>query len=360
MNINQNDINSFNDELDNLNNILNDEKVLDDPIKFKIKLDLSDDVYKILNNADLLVDFTSAFAVGGVGGSIIGYFVGTASISLWTKCLVFFGCSVALPIGSILTGGVAGVALLSLVFGIKKIISKTKQNITIRIPKFINKPIDLIAINMLKLLIFIWDKTKVCNSESNFISYLSNEWGYNVSKINEMVLYFKTNSFSYEIIEQLATSLNENYLNTNNTLLKIINDMYSKNLISFKLDSSKDILRFFKSNCSNLLTNSDWYENLLFDEKKALLNIAFLISAIDGNTNDEMLLLESYINSTFGGYTTFKEAAKCSLDESIYILKNSDYKNEIIALFEQLVNADNFIDVRETELLSRIKSEFNL
>jgi len=360
MNIDQNHINNFNNELDNLNKILNDEKVLDDPIKFKIKLELSDDVYKILNNADLLVDFASAFAVGGVGGSVISYFIGTASISLWTKFLVFFGSSIVLPIGSILTGGVVGVTLLSLIFGIKKIISKTKQNITIRIPKFINKPIDLIAINMLKLLIFIWDKTKVNNSEKDFISYLSTEWGYNISNINETVLYIKTNSFSYEIIEQITTSLSENYLNSNNTLFKLINDMHSKNLISFKLDNSKDVLNYFKTNCSEPLTDSAWYETLSFDEKKALLNLSFLISAIDGKTNDEMLLLNNYINSTFGGYNTFKEAVKYSINESIDILKSSIYKNEIIDLFVQLINADNFIDVRETELLNRIKSEFNI
>lgn len=358
--IDQNHINDFNNELDNLNKILQDEKVLDDPIKFKIKLELSDDVYKILNNADLLVDFASAFAVGGVGGSVIGYFIGTASISLWTKFLVFFGSSVVLPIGSILTGGVVGITLLSLIFGIKKIISKTKQNITIRIPKFINKPIDLIAINMLKLLIFVWDKTKVDNSKEKFISYLSTEWGYNISNINETILYFKSNSFSNEIIDQISTSLNENNLNSNHTLFKLINDMHSANLISFKLDNSKDVLSYFKSDHQDSLTNSFWYESLSFDEKKALLNLSFLLSAIDGKTNDEMLLLSNYINSTFGGYNTFKEAAKISIDVSINILKNSNYKSEIINLFEQLINADNFIDTREIELFDRIKSELNI
>jgi len=360
INVDNNYIEKFNNELDNLNSILNDEKILDDPIKFKIKLGLSDDVYKILNNTDLLVDFTSAFAVGGVGGSVIGYFIGTASLSLWTKFLVFCGWTV-IPISSILTGGVVGVALLSLIFGIKKIISKTKQNITIRIPKFINKPIDLISINILKLLIYIWDKTKINHSEEQFITFLSVEWGFNTSNINKMMSYFKNNSFSYEIINQITSALNDNNLNSNTTLFKIINDMHSNNLISFNTSSSDSVMQYFKSSNSELTPTSSWYENLSFNEKKALLNLSFLLSAIDGKVdNEEMNVLNTYINSTFGGYNTFKDAAKCDIDESIEILKKSNNITEIINLFEQIINADNFIDEREAELFGRIKSKLNI
>lgn len=188
----------------------NVDAVITEPLKFKAKLNIGEAAYKSLrlkNNISSLIDYISAAGTGaGIASS-------AAVASTFFAPNAFLGAlglaTAATPIGWVIAAGVASSGAW---FGLTKLVNKhSSEQITV-IPKFINTPIDILALAIFDLLAPLAFKVaeidgQIAQSEEDIItSYFVNEWGYDAAFTNQACLYSKSKLDDLSI-KELAISL---------------------------------------------------------------------------------------------------------------------------------------------------------
>jgi len=158
----------------------NEPPIIDSPLQFKAKLDIGDEAYAYLSKADNFIDFSIKIAAGLGGGSLasVAWF---ATLGPVAKLALLVGLT-STPIGWI-----AGAGALSavLAFGLMKAKGKLKDSTTIKIPKHLNTPLDLLGQTVLSLLLPATIKMALvdghlCDTERKLLGdYLAQEWGFN-------------------------------------------------------------------------------------------------------------------------------------------------------------------------------------
>ena len=157
-------------------------QVVRDPIRFKLKLDIGEDVY-----ASIRVKKYFLQAIDAGGGAITG--VGIAKSSAVASTFFapsgFLGAiglgTAATPLGWAIAAGVVG-AGLSVVLG-KYVIRGSSSRVR-EIPDFINTPLDLLALGLFDLIAML--SVKVATIDGEFAAseralierYFAEEWGY--------------------------------------------------------------------------------------------------------------------------------------------------------------------------------------
>ena len=152
--------------------------------RFKERLGLGEDAYQFLKLARNLETFL------GVSGAASGGALITSSSIVATTFFpssgllasLGFGATAATPIGWVLAGGaLAGGAY----YGLRRLIDTIRDDGVIQIPKYINRPLDMVADQLLGLMLplSIWmarsDDKEVSGEERIcIISYYADEWGY--------------------------------------------------------------------------------------------------------------------------------------------------------------------------------------
>lgn len=164
------------------------EVVLDYPLVFKSKLQLSDSGYEYLNAAKNLDKYASSL-FAGLATASVGYAAFIASLSWFGGILVAAGI-LATPIGWIALAGGAGATLM---FGGKHLVEKIDKKISIKIPKHTNTPINLLATTLLNYILPLAIKVSLIDNEfkkeegESIVQYFKFEWGYNNDYLNLMM-----------------------------------------------------------------------------------------------------------------------------------------------------------------------------
>ena len=185
------------------------ENIVADPDKFRRKLGIGVDAFKLLSQADRLDAFLSSAAVGGA--SALGVF------AAWSSSLGVLGTVgasiglVATPVGWIALAGSAGLATS---YGVKRLLRAAKKETVTEVPNFINTPIDVLGAAVCDLLTPI--SLKIAYADNNFspeekqfiIDHFTSQWGIN-SKYIENLIEDIGNDLSEFSYSKLATSLKE-------------------------------------------------------------------------------------------------------------------------------------------------------
>ena len=174
------------------------DSIIHNPLKFKIKLAIGEDAYKELRRnkaAWETWDFINAAATPAKFAAI---------------ATTFFGFS-STPIGWVVLAGVfTGGAYL----GITRYFKSNNQDKVDVIPKFINTPLDVLALGLFDLLAPLALKVAsvdgtIDNAERQAISdYFVNEWGYDKSFVTEGITFSEENLAEFTI-KELAQTLAE-------------------------------------------------------------------------------------------------------------------------------------------------------
>ncbi len=163
------------------------QRLVDDPLRFKAKLHIGDDAFQVLSSFDT---FNTMIGAGSAGAAIASSsYIASAFFGqglLYSVGLV----AAATPIGWVVG---AGVGAAGLAFGIKKAWSDDKSGRVLTVPKYINTPIDLLALRLTELMIPIalkiaYADRSIEQSEINkILNYFSNEWGLNQQLVKQMI-----------------------------------------------------------------------------------------------------------------------------------------------------------------------------
>ncbi len=182
------------------------QKIIDHPLLFKAKLNIGEEAYDYLNNANNFKDFSIKVAAG-LGGSSLAGLTWFAALGPFAKFALFAGFT-STPVGWI-----AGAGALSTViaYGLMKANRKLKDATIITIPKYLNTPLDLLGQTILSLILPATVKMAfvdgcLCENERVAIKdYFVNGWGFNSDFVTNAIRKQETliEGFDYEEYRQL-------------------------------------------------------------------------------------------------------------------------------------------------------------
>lgn len=204
---------NINDELAEL--FKNTLTVVDDSYKFKVKLNLSEDVYTNLKSIQYAGEIAQHVSTGIVSGGAY-YLTWTTSLGIW-KSLALSAGLISTPVGWIMLAG--GLGFMSSV-AYKKISDKVSTKIEektmegIKVPKWINTPLDQLGVALSELMLFPALKIAMADGdlselEEQYIkNYFINDWGYNSTYIDEAMNATKKVT-KYKTIDDYASIIKE-------------------------------------------------------------------------------------------------------------------------------------------------------
>ena len=158
------------------------ENVLEKPLAFKAKLAIGEDAYKSLKYNKKLQRTWNALMAGATGAGIAETPVVAAVIGSKVGFLSFLGIgSIAVSLWYIaLAAAGSATAYIGVVYLIRNFY---KERVDV-IPKFINSPLDILAVSLFDLLAPLALKVAVADGEKSspehdlIVEYFSNDWGY--------------------------------------------------------------------------------------------------------------------------------------------------------------------------------------
>jgi hypothetical protein len=193
------------------------ETIVFEPLKFKARLAIGEDAYKSLKLKN------AVFEVWEVAGVATTAVVVAKSSAVATTFFAPTGWLAAIGIGSAVTpvGWViaAGVVTGGAWVGVTRYLKKASADRVTVIPKFINTPLDVLALGLFDLLVPL--ALKVANEDGHIDEtetrqirdYLVNEWGYDAKFVNQGIQYIEAqlDQFSIRTLSQaLAKFASEN------------------------------------------------------------------------------------------------------------------------------------------------------
>mgnify|MGYP001030160642 CR=1 FL=1 len=186
------------------------QQVVDDPDRFRMKLNIGIAAFKYLSNAQNLGAFASAISAGAAVAGV-AFASWWASLGVLGTLGVTFGI-MSTPVGWFAAAGVGGA---SLTYYAKKVFGSAKEAAITEVPKFINTPLDLLAISIFDLISPIllkiaYSDSEICNQERQKIhDYFVSEWGFNPRYIDGVLAFdlTKFDGFDWDRVPVLLSTL---------------------------------------------------------------------------------------------------------------------------------------------------------
>lgn len=184
------------------------DSVIAIPERFKIKLGIGEDAYESLRqkkNLGKFFEFADTMGAGVTGAAIAGSPMVASTFFPATGLLGFLGIgAAATPIGWVIA---AGAAATFGYFGIKRYITGGKEDKVEVIPKWINTPMDVLALALFGFMAPLYLKVAfsdrvITDKEREYIrDYFIDEWGYSKKFIGNTLTDVEKNIESFDIIE---------------------------------------------------------------------------------------------------------------------------------------------------------------
>lgn len=193
----------------NTEQFANVKQVISDELRFKSKLAIGENAYASLKLKNRLADFWE------IGGAAM---TGAAAAQSTVVASTFFaptGLAALFSFGAAVTpvGWIVAAAVLSggTVVGIRRWVSKQTGDRVSVIPKFINTPIDVLAIDLFELIASLSLKVaevdgRISHDEHSFISkYFVSSWGYDSEYVKASLAVIEENLSELEIAQLAQT-----------------------------------------------------------------------------------------------------------------------------------------------------------
>lgn len=188
----------------------NVETIIEQPLKFKAKLAIGEDAYTSLKVKNKVFEFWDAFGAASTAAALAKSSAVASTFFAPSGILAVLGFGAAVtPIGWVVAAGlVTGGAWM----GISRYVKKSTSSRVTVIPKFINTPMDVLALALFDLIAPLTLKVanidgEIDNSEKiSIIDSFINDWGYSREFVNEGVSYIESNISEFSIAE-LARNL---------------------------------------------------------------------------------------------------------------------------------------------------------
>lgn len=203
---------SFADELDDFF-ADGKELIVKEPLKFKQKLGIGEKAFASLRAKESMSDFAKATAVGGTASTVVGSSAVAATFFAPTGFLASLGVGAAAvtPIGWVMA---AGVASFGGYMAVSHILGKSKDSNLIVVPKYINTPMDVIAVALVELMLPV--SLRIASADGKLgaperaavLDHFCEQWGYGPGFINRLTDEYESqlDGVSYS---RLAESLHE-------------------------------------------------------------------------------------------------------------------------------------------------------
>lgn len=172
--------------VDDLNQV---EMVVEDSIRFRLKLGIGEDAYisqRLRNLFDIFLDANDAYALGTTGAGIAAQMFPVAKVGLLAKAAGIVGIATTAPATAplaLVAMAAAGIASGGVYFGAMRVIKGGTSRQVETIPKFINTPIDILGATLFDMIAGLALKVAsfsgpVDDSEREaVVNYFSEEWG---------------------------------------------------------------------------------------------------------------------------------------------------------------------------------------
>jgi len=169
--------------------------IISEPIRFKEKLGIGERAYALLRMREHLTTFTEAMGIGATvstaaGSSVVaGTFFAKGGMLASGLSAIGFVPVAATPIGWVLAAGLASGATY---IGISRFFERSKDAHLIIIPKYINTPLDVIALALIELMLPLSLKVALVDGEiasqerKAIIDFYHGQWGYSDAFITRL------------------------------------------------------------------------------------------------------------------------------------------------------------------------------
>ena len=210
------------------------ENVLENPLAFKAKLAIGEDAYKSLKYGKGLQGAWDALGVGATAAGIAKTSAVAGLIGSKVGFLSFIGIgSFVTPLPYVALAAVGSTAAYIGVIRVVRNFSKDRVDI---IPKFINSPLDILAVSLFDLLapltlkVAFADGDKSASEHDLIVEYFSKDWGY-----------------ARDYVEQSLKLLEDQILEVEvEHLLKPVSDFIAENPDCNQIEIAKNILEVLK------------------------------------------------------------------------------------------------------------------
>ncbi len=169
------------------------DTIVAEPVLFKSKLGIGEDAYSTLRMKNAVANATSVVGASAAGATVAGSSTVAAFFS--NSLLVSLGLATT-PIGWVVAAAIAsGTAC----YGISRYLEKYTKDRVVVIPRFLNSPMDALAISIFDLLAPLAMKiahadNKIVPSELDYIhGYFVKEWGYDATFVCQGLAFIEFN-----------------------------------------------------------------------------------------------------------------------------------------------------------------------
>jgi len=195
----------------------NKEVVVREPLKFKAALGIGERAYGLLRARQHMTTFTEAIGIGTTAATfagssaVAGTFFATSGFMASTLSVIGLGATAVTPVGWVIA---AGVISSGAYVGLTNLLERSKDDGVIVIPKYINTPLDVIAVALIELMLPV--SLKIAHADGGMHhaedraihDFYTDEWGYCSEFIARLITEYRDqlDSVSYQkITESLAT-----------------------------------------------------------------------------------------------------------------------------------------------------------
>lgn len=212
------------------------EQIVQEPLKFKAKLAIGEDAYTSLKAANRLGDAWHALTASAITGTAASSTVVASSFFAPSGLLGILGLGAAVtPIGWVIAAAAIGGGVS---YSFNHYLKKHKSQQTTTIPKFINTPLDILALGLFELLGPLCLKVSAVDGEmhpkeiARIRLYFVDEWGFDPLFVESMLELYMDNANDVEIAE-IALALVKltkenpdcNYVEMTREILDILNEI---------------------------------------------------------------------------------------------------------------------------------------
>lgn len=163
------------------------EVIVTEPLRFKASLGIGEKAYGLLRAKENLSTFAGALGMGGTAagiassGAVASTFFAGSGFMASTLSVIGLGATAVTPVGWILAASViSGGAYL----GVTNLLERSKDNGLVIVPKYINTPLDVIAVALIELMLPV--SLKIAHADGEMQSserqkiqeFFCEEWGY--------------------------------------------------------------------------------------------------------------------------------------------------------------------------------------
>lgn len=185
------------------------ETIVSEPLNFKAKLAIGEDAYKSLKLKNAAIQAWDVAGVAATAAVVTKSSVVASTFFAPSGFLAALGIGTAVtPIGWVIAAGVvSGGAWM----GVTRYLKKVSANRVTVIPKFINTPLDVLALGLFDLLAPLALKVaevegRIHDAERNLINYyFIKEWGYDPKFVAEGIRYTESRLNDFSIRELAGT-----------------------------------------------------------------------------------------------------------------------------------------------------------